>query len=221
MLTAIVPMRGGSERVKNKNLRSFGGQPLFTRILEALTASSRVDSIVVDTDSDDIESAVLAFNPAQAIVRRPEHLGRGDAPMNSVLENTLSQVEGDRFLQVHSTSPLLSSATIDRAIDEWLASPRHDSAFGVTRIQARFWTVQGEPINHDFSALLPTQDLEPLCLENSALYLFSRESLNRTGNRIGRDPLMIDIPALDALDIDTEEDFLLAEAVFKGMRGQV
>ncbi len=93
--------------------------------------------------------------------------------------------------------------------------PRHDSLFGVTRWQTRLWDAAGQPINHDPQRLLRTQDLPPVYEENSCLYLFDREGLLARGNRLGRNPLLFEIPRLEAVDIDEEDDFRLAECLMR------
>ena len=88
----------------------------------------------------------------------------------------------------------------------------HDSLFTVTRHNARFYTGDGSPINHNPQEMLRTQDLPPILEENSNLYVFSRESFKWSGNRrIGLKPCLFEINRLEAMDIDEEEDFRLAE----------
>jgi CMP-N-acetylneuraminic acid synthetase len=88
-----------------------------------------------------------------------------------------------------------------------------DSAFGVTRLQARLWTADAKPVNHDPAVLLRTQDLDPIYLENSCFYIFTPETLRERGNRIGSHPLLVETPPQEAIDIDEESDWDLAAAV--------
>jgi CMP-N-acetylneuraminic acid synthetase len=134
--------------------------------------------------------------------------------MNDVLLHDVSRLDGDLYLQTHSTNPLLRSATVTDAIDRLLADPDSDSLFGVTRLQTRLWGANGQPMNHDRSVLLRTQDLPPVYEENSCLYLFSRESLERHGDRIGERPILFEIPREEAWDIDEEVDFRVVEALY-------
>ena len=100
------------------------------------------------------------------------------------------------------------------AVDMLLGDPEHDSLFSVTRLQTRLWNAEGEPINHDRNVLARTQDLPPVFEENSCLYLFTRESLERHGNRIGERPILFELPREEAWDIDEEVDFRVAEALY-------
>ena len=89
--------------------------------------------------------------------------------------------------------------------------PAYDSLFGVTRLQTRLWDQLGRPINHNPAILLRTQDLPPIYEENSCLYLFTRETLAQCRNRLGERPMMFEIPADEAWDIDEEIDFTIAD----------
>jgi CMP-N-acetylneuraminic acid synthetase len=94
-----------------------------------------------------------------------------------------------------------------------VAAGAADSLFSVTRHQTRFYRADGAPINHDPDNLVRTQDLEPWFEENSCLYLFSQASFAATGARIGRHPILFEIPRGEAVDIDDAEDWALAEAL--------
>jgi CMP-N-acetylneuraminic acid synthetase len=124
-------------------------------------------------------------------------------------------------LQTHSTNPLLRSGTISKAIQTFLASiPDHDSLFGVTRLQTRLWDREGNPINHDPNILIRTQDLPPIYEENSCIYIFSKEKLIARQNRLGERPLMFEIPAVEAWDIDEELDFTVADILYRQLYGE-
>ncbi len=132
--------------------------------------------------------------------------------MNEVLIYDTSQVAADLYLQTHSTNPLLRSATISRAIQSLLGSyPAYDSLFSVTRLQTRLWDQLGRAINHNPAILLQTQDLPPVYEENSCLYLFNRQTLINRRNRLGERPMMFEIDAAEAWDIDDELDFLICD----------
>lgn len=211
---AIVPMRHNSERVPGKNYRLLGGRPLYHHVIHMLLSVEEIDHIVIDTDSTFIREDAATHFPAVQVLDRPDDLRAGEIPMNAVLMNTVGQVEGDRFLQTHSTNPFLQAGSVAGALRALDSAPEQDSLFSVTRFQARFWTSAGEPLNHDPSILLRTQDLDPVYLENSCMYIFAREVLTEQHNRIGSAPLMFEIPAEEALDIDEESDFVAAERLW-------
>ena len=215
-IVALVPMRHDSERVPGKNYRPMAGKPLYRHIVETLLAVPEVDRVVIDTDSDTIKRDAAKAFPEVVVLDRPEHLRDGNIPMNDVLMNDVRQLPAELYLQTHSTNPLLRAETISRAIRELRASDVHDSLFTVTRIQARLWTHDGKPLNHDPAVLLRTQDLDPVYLENSCMYLFTRELLEGRGTRIGARPLLFEVDRDEASDIDEEQDFRMVEAMLLG-----
>ncbi|MGY4867396.1 acylneuraminate cytidylyltransferase family protein [Mycolicibacterium elephantis] len=205
-------MRHSSERVRGKNYRPLGGKPLFRHVIDALMASESVGQVVIDTDSPVIIDYASANLPEVLVLERPEHLRDGAIAMNDVLENTLSQVDGEFFLQTHSTNPFLRPETIDHAV-KCFFEERVDSLFTTTPMQARFWWDADRAVNHDPAVLLRTQDLAPLYLENSCLYIFRRGPFLLERNRITSNRTIYPISALEAIDIDTEEDWELAAAL--------
>ena len=216
-ITALLPMKGHSERVPNKNLRLFCGSPLYHRVTGILESSPFIDIIVINTDSDMIAQDALRNFKKVRIIERPTAL-RGDLiSMNAVIAHDLSVSSGEHFLQTHSTNPLLTVDTLNRAINDYFAGlDSYDSLFSVTRLQTRLYWGTGKPVNHNPNELLRTQDLPPIFEENSNFYIFSKKSFIENGDRrIGQKPLMFPIHKLEAIDIDDEEDFLLAETLFK------
>ena len=220
-LVALVPMRHDSVRVPGKNYRPFVGKPLFHHIMNTLLRVPELETILVDTDSSEVMEGLSAHFPQIEILSRPEHL-RGDAvPMNEILIHDTGVIAADYYLQTHSTNPLLRAETISKAIQTFLANlPEYDSLLGVTRLQTRLWDQLGRPINHNPNILLRTQDLPPVYEENSCLYIFARETLVSRRNRLGERPLMFEVPAIEAWDIDEELDFTVAEALFRQLYGE-
>jgi len=214
-IVALVPMRHDSERVRGKNYRLFAGRPLYHHVIEALLGSPLVDEVVIDTDSPFIHDDARKVFPNVTLLQRPEYLRSGTVSMNDVLLNTVRQVEARFYLQTHSTNPLLTPELITGAITSFLESyPACDSLFSVTPIRARLWDAAVRAINHDPAVLLRTQDLPPVYEENSCLYIFTRENLETWHNRIGEIPLLFEMDREDAIDIDNELDFRVAEFLF-------
>ncbi len=212
-IAAIVPMRHFSRRVSGKNYRILGDKPLYRYIVDTLLSVPEITEVIVDTDSDLIIEDVEQHIPQVRIVRRPEHLRSEMQVMNEILLNTVTQVEADYYLQTHSTNPLLKRETISHAIAMFLAArDTHDSLFSVTPLQTRLWTADGRPLNHDPDHLIRTQDLEPAMEENSCIYIFRRDILEARNNRIGAHPLVFVMDPAEAIDIDTELDWRIAEA---------
>ncbi len=214
-VTALLFMKLESERVPRKNMRLVGGEPLYHWIFSALTNSRYVQRVVLNTDSELIAEEVAARFDV-VVHMRPQYLLRiTNDEANQIMWHDMQMLDGEYFLQTHSTNPLLTSATLDAAVETFftVALPAgHDSLLSVTTHQKRFFFPDGRPVNHDPRRLRKTQELDPLLEENSCVYVFSRRSFVANGNnRIGRKPFLHAIPAIEALDIDTEDDMELAD----------
>ena len=215
-LIALVPMRHHSQRVPGKNYRDLAGKPLYQHIIETLLAVPEVDEIVVDTDSDPVMDGLREDFPQVKLINRPEHLCADDMPMNEILIHDTEQFPADFYLQTHSTNPLLKAETISDAIQAFKNNyPKLDSLFSVTRWQSRFYDKDGNAVNHNPRELIQTQDLPPMYEENSCIYIFNRENLIAKRHRISDNPLMFEIPRLEAVDIDEESDFQIANILMK------
>ena len=209
-------MRHHSQRVPGKNYRLLAGKPLFHHIIETLLAVHEINEIVVDTDSDPVMAGLRKDFPQVKAINRPDVLRPDDVPMNDILIYDTSQMQADFYVQTHSTNPLLRPETVSHAIQAFLAGyPKHDSLFSVTRWQTRLYDQHGKAINHDPSVLIQTQDLPPVYEENSCLYLFTRDNLLKWHHRIGKKPMMFEIRAEEAWDIDEELDFQICEFLIK------
>lgn len=215
-IAALVPMRHHSQRVPGKNYRPLAGKPLFQHILETLGAVPEIDTVIVDTDSEPVMDGVRRLFPDVKLIQRPEHLRADDVPMNDILLYDTAQFQADFYLQTHSTNPLLRAETISSAVQKFTAEyPKYDSLFSVTRLQTRLYWRDGRAINHNPLELIQTQDLPPVYEENSCVYLFTRENLERKKHRIGDYPLMFEIDADEAWDIDEELDFEIADFLMR------
>jgi len=215
-LVALVPMRHHSQRVPGKNYRPLAGKPLFHHILETLLDVPEIDRVVVDTDSGPVMDGARQHFPQVTVIERPVDLRADDVPMNDILLYDTAQVEADFYLQTHSTNPLLRSGTISRAIKAFLANyPEKGSLFSVTRWQTRLYDQHGGAINHDPTVLIQSQDLPPVYEENSCLYLFTRENLLKRHHRIGEHPILFEIDAAEAWDIDEELDFEITDFLMR------
>jgi len=221
-ITALVPMRHHSQRVPGKNYRPLAGKPLYQHIIETLLSVPEITTIMVDTDSAPVMDGLRANFPQVKIIQRPENLRAPEIPMNEILAYDTAQVAADFYLQTHSTNPLLKAETISAAVQKFLgAYPAFDSMFSVTRIQTRLWDSLTRAINHNPAILLQTQDLPPVFEENSCFYLFTRQNLLAKRNRLGERPLMFEISRQEAVDIDEEFDFQIADIMIRTLQGEM
>jgi CMP-N-acetylneuraminic acid synthetase len=217
-LVALLPMKGHSERVPNKNLKSFHGKPLYHAIVQTLQNCGAISQVIINTDSELItKDAQDTFGNFIMIHQRPPEICGDFVSMNEIIYHDILKHGGEHFLQTHSTNPVLTSKTVERAVETYFNSlSQYDSLFSVTRWQTRLYWQDGSPVNHNPAELLRTQDLPPVFEENSNFYIFSKQSfIQADKKRIGFNPQMFEVNKIEAVDIDNPEDFIIAEQLYK------
>jgi len=211
---ALIFMKAHSERLPGKNMKKLCGKPLFHWILDSLSEAKYINEIIINTDSKEIaESATSSYDVT--IHMRPKYLlDLDDNEANQIIEYDLSKTSGEYFFQSHSTNPLLRVDTIDSAIEEYFDN-KFDSLLSVTERHKRYFTLDGDPINHNPQILVKTQNCKTLYEENSCIYIFSRKVFEKNVNRIGKNPMLYPISPFESIDIDEPIDFEIAEFLIK------
>jgi len=208
-VTAIVPIKRHSQRVPFKNFRDFNGKPLYHWIITTLIKTERVNDIVINTDSVYEINKTSDFSDV-ILSERPKKLRGDHISMNEIISYEVSKHDSDVFIQTHCTNPLLKSKTIDAGIDLFESQQETDSLLTVTKHQKMFYKDDFEPINHDPYNLIRTQDLPPIYENNSNMFIFTEDTLQKTDARIGLNPTYYEIDEIESIDIDTESDYELA-----------
>ena len=204
---AFVPSKLNSQRVPRKNVRPVGGRPLVNWVLDTLSRTSVVESVVYAVD-DEICHYIEPELPYR-FVPRPAHLDTDEAKVQDFVGAFLDDVDVEIVVLLHITSPFMSVATVEACI-EAVRSGEHDSAFAALEMQ-RFAWFRGSPLNYDLDQPTPrTQDLDPVLFEQSGLYVFTRQLFESTGRRIGSRPYIHPVGTVEGHDIDTEEELELA-----------
>lgn len=212
-ITALIFMKGYSERVPRKNLREFYGKPLLYWILESIDRSNLINSVIINTDSEEIAETASKYFDVKIHMRPDYLLSITSNEANQILEYDVNNSQADFYLQTHSTNPLLRTETIDNSIKRFINQSECDSLMGVTELKTRLYWPDGKGINHDPKKLIKTQELPPVYEENSCIYIFSREMFLKRKQRIGENPLLFPINPIESVDIDEESDFLIAESI--------
>jgi len=208
---AILPVKEHSARVPHKNFRVLNGKPLWEWTARKLLGIPTLASIVIDTDCQEL-FAGLPAGPDRIVVRaRPQCLRGDDVSMNCILEAVVAAHPADAYLQVHATNPFVPRRKLVLAM-AWLEDKLCGSIHTVTEHRARFF-FRGQPVNHDPEELLKTQDLPPVYEENSCLYAFERAAFLLEKRRVCGKKLFFVLPPIENLDIDTEAQWQIAEAL--------
>ena len=213
---ALLFMKLESSRLHRKNIKPFCGKPLCYWILETLNKSKYVVETIVNTDSEEIADLVKTYFPV-TVHMRPDHLldlGGGDEAY-PLMAYDIELTQGEYFVNVHSTTPLMSHQTLDKSIETFFNKTAFDSLISVTPIHKRLYHSDGTAINHDPHFLLPTQELPLVYEENSCIYIFSRNVMDKYKRRVGANPFLFEMSPSESIDIDEMHEFNAAEALMK------
>ena len=162
--------------------------------------------------------ASLAIGRPYHRISRPTELASNRTDGNELLLYEASCVpDADIYVQVLPTSPFLSSTTIDNAVFKLVTSSDYDSVFTVFPDRLYMRNKEGSPINYDPSKIPNSFELPDTIIETMGLYVIRREALLETRCRIGKSPHLQTVSRIEAIDINTEDDFKFAEAVIRGI----
>lgn len=209
---AFLPMKLNSERLAGKNIRVLGSKPLYKHILDRLIDVHDIDQIYIFCSTNSFSNLPSSVK----FLRRSEHLDEDSASIIDVAQSFAKHVKADVYLMAHATSPFLSSGSIREVLNS-VINGGHDSAFTAERLSKFLWTTQG-PLNHKTSQVPRTQDLDPLYAETSGAYAFTYDVINGR-RRTGDSPRILEVSKLEAHDIDDEEDWEMAEAIWRYLDG--
>ena len=213
-IVAMVPIKLNSERVKEKNLRTFRDRkPLIQFILDALVRSKRIDEVYVYCSSERIKDYLI---PGVKYLKRPAYLDGNTCNCNDIIREFMKEVDAEYYVVSHATAPFTTPESIYRCIASVVDGEEYDSAFTVERIRTFLWS-KGRPINFDPDHFPRTQDLEPIYMETSGAFVFSKEVFKTYNRRVGIKPCLVEVEPIESIDIDTEYDMFVAQSIYKNM----
>jgi YrbI family 3-deoxy-D-manno-octulosonate 8-phosphate phosphatase len=213
---AVIPARGGSKGVPNKNVTPVAGVPLVVRAISACLAAKRVTDVVVSTDDDHI--AEVAAAAGAKIVRRPDELANDTATSESALLHALDSCypngpEAEVVMLVQCTSPFLTSAEIDTAASAILDGG-FDSAFTAVESHGFLWRIDESGsaygVNHDQRGRPRRQDRPKEYLETGAAYAMRTEGFRTAKHRFFGTIKAIPTDPARVLEIDEPTDLARA-----------
>ena len=211
----IIPARGGSKGIPRKNLRPLNGKPLLSYVIATCKASRHQPDVYVS--SEDAEILFLATRHGALTHQRNPALADDRTTLDPVILSAWKEIEElhhvqyDVIITVQPTAPLLSTETLDLAIDRFLKLHTVDCLLSARRVAHLSWKKQGEDYIPNFTKRVNRQELEPQYFETGAFFINRRESLLRNNQRVAGNVQVYEIPDKEAIDIDTAEDWNVCE----------
>jgi len=225
-ISIFLPVRSGSERVKNKNTRKFAidhSSLLEIKLKQILSIADFFYEIIISTDDPIAINQVHKFKHKKIkIIKRESNLSSSKTKVSKLIEHAKNVTSGEIIFWIHATSPFVDQEDYLKAIkihNELLKKNTNDSLMSCNRIQQYIWSektkdIINKPINMDGEVWINTQELEPLYEINHAFYINSRDNYFKYNNRIGKNPGIYICEGNKKIDIDTPSDFSLAQQIF-------
>ncbi len=210
-IVGFIPSKLNSERLPSKNVKDLGGIPLVNYTVRAFNKVSLIDDVIVYASEPSI-CTYIQHGLKYRFLERPAFLDTQEAKIQDIIREFLQQEPAEIIVLLHITSPFLKPQTIYDCVEK-VASGKYDSAFTAYEIRKFCW-FRGAPLNYSLDKPTPrTQDIDPVIVEQSSLYVFRREVFEKSGQRISARPYIKYIDHFEGHDIDTPEDFRIAELI--------
>jgi len=225
-IICVIPARGGSKRIPNKNLLLLGGKPLIVHSIEHARQSKLIKRIIVSTD--DPEIARISKKCGAEVLKRPKRISGARATSESAIKHVIERLESsgyspDLIVFLQCTSPVRNPNDIDNAIKK-LYKDKADSLFSACRNDRFFWrrTSDGvEPINYDYRKRMRDQDHPEEYEENGSIFVFKTEILKKYNNRMGGKIEIYKMDYWSSFQVDTIEDVRLIDWILnRGMKSK-
>ncbi len=215
----IIPARGGSKSIPNKNIQPLGEKPLVAYSIEYSLSSSYIAKTIVSTDSSEIAAIAKSFG-AQVPFVRPREFATDESKDYEFMRHALNFFEDlgevyDLYVLLRPTSPVRPKGLIERAIQVFIEHPEASSVRSVAKVKEhpfRTWTVNfdgamsgfvdsiKEPYN------LPRQELPLVYFQTGDIEVVARETILQ-GSISGSNVYPLEIGHHEMIDVDQWEDF--------------
>lgn len=217
-MKAVIPVRKGSVRVKNKNIRPFCGKNILIYKIQQLSRISAISEVIVNSDCEDMLLIAEQYG-ATPIIRKP-YFASSEVSINEVWQNIAANIDSDIILYANATSPLIKDRSFEDCINLYNVLNlfnKNKSLNTVTTIREFLW-MEGSPLNYKQDQQPRSQDLPLVFHPNFGINIISKKLMYEKSTIISEDFEPYFLGKVESIDIDDEEDFLIAEMLFEKRR---
>ncbi len=211
-IKVLVPLRGGSKGIKNKNLKNFLKKPLFSWVINAALEINL--KVYVSTEDKKIKKEVKNIFPKVNIQDRPESLASDNSSTEDVIGFFIDNYQCDHIILLQATSPLTRSLDIASAINLYFKNKCKPLISG-TRQHNFIWDDNGKAINYNPSQRPRRQDWKGTFVENGAIYIFKAKDFLEFKTRCKEPCTLFEMNLLSSIELDNEKDWKLLEFLAK------
>jgi len=218
-ITAVIPVRKGSQRVKDKNLRPFANTTLLDNKIQMLLKVPEIDSIVVNTNSEAAIELVETEYAGTKVTfhRREEYYASSECSGSEFFKHLGEVTDTDVFIYAPCTSPFVKPETVSACIKKFkenLETNDYDCVSTVSSVKEFMW-LDGKAINYDPLNAPNSQNLPDVVALNFGTTVVSKANLIKNHNIIGKKPDFVITSDVEAIDIDTPLDFYIASQMYQ------
>lgn len=220
-ITAVIPVRAGSTRVKDKNIRNFAGTSLLENKIAQLKMIPSIDEIIVSTDSE--QMLQIAFRSGVTGIRRPsEFCDEKSRTFNEVVRYVAeNEVKTDVMMWVPCVCPMISYKKISEGISLYkkieTGEIEGDSVVTATLFKEYLFDEKG-PLNFSVEHHVTSQNLPNWHYITNGFFIAKTRDMSKWGFVYGPNPYLCEVNKFEAIDIDDEYDFQMAEFVFQNIK---
>ena len=215
-INVLIAVRGGSKRVPRKNIRPFGGSSMLELKIEQALRLKDISGVVVTSDDEEMLDIAFGYNDVDVMERDP-YYASDTVPMGDVYVHLASLLDCKDILWTPVTSPLVTDHSVQDCISVYKHRGQYDSVVTTNIIKEYMW-LDGEAINYDPKNHPRSQDLPNIYALNFAVNILPRELMIENKNILGNNFYSYMLNEVEALDVDTEHEFMLAEFLYEKMR---
>lgn len=212
-LSAVITVRKGSQRVKNKNFKSFGGKNLLIHKIEVLKQVKNIDDIVINTDSE--EAIEIAKKHEVNFTKREDYFASSECTNSEFWSNIAQNTNSKYILFTHCTNPLIKTETYEKIIKIFNEKKMTNDSFNTVTEVKEFLYLKNDPINFNPKKAPNSQDLPDVIKLNFAINILSTKDMYERKSLIGDNPFFYKLDPIEGYDINTNIEFEFAEYLFK------
>ena len=214
-ITAVIPVRKGSVRVKNKNLKPFAGSTLLEIKIKQLKSVKDIENIIVSSDCEKMLS--IAESLGVNTHKRDEYYASSKASNSEFFENLGRSIDAEFIMYSPVTCPLISLETYHDCIAEFKNNENIESLATVSNVKHHMW-LDNKPLNYEVNNAKNSQDLPDIYAVSYGICIISKENMIKNRNALTRNPTFKVLDEIESIDIDTEFDFMIAEIVYTKLK---
>tara|TARA_A100001015_G_scaffold306541_1_gene400984 strand:+ start:152 stop:814 length:663 start_codon:yes stop_codon:yes gene_type:complete len=214
-LTAIIPVRKNSQRVKKKNFKKFNKKNLLIHKINKLKKVNLFDEIIVNTDSD--EAISIANSLGVSHHKRNKYYASSKCPNHEFWEHVAKNTDSKYIFFTNCTSPLIKVSTYKKVIHKFEKTKKSHNSLNTVNLVKDFLFLNQKSINFDLKKAPNSQNLPDIYRLNFAINILSRKTMIKRMSLIGKKPYFFQLDEIEGFDIDTNFQFDYANYLHKNL----